>query len=90
LETDSTHVTCAAIICPGSRLRSRNISPESKHECETWRQFPQERHISKAFKNKVRMRIFGPNKEKVTNDWRKLQNEYLHNCIVHLILLVFS
>jgi hypothetical protein len=86
LETDSTHVICAAIICPGSRLKSRNISPESKHESETWCKFPQERHISNPFKTRERMRIFESNKEEVTNYWGKLQNKYLHNCIVHLIL----
>jgi hypothetical protein len=29
--------------------------------------------------NRVLKRIFGPNRDEVTGDWRKLHNEELHN-----------
>jgi hypothetical protein len=32
-----------------------------------------------VFENRVLRRIFGPKKDKVTGDWRKLRNEELHN-----------
>jgi hypothetical protein len=31
------------------------------------------------FENRVLRRIFGPKKDKVTGEWRKLQNGELHN-----------
>jgi hypothetical protein len=41
--------------------------------CETW----EERRL-RVFENRV-LRIFGPKKDEVTGDWRKLHNEELHN-----------
>jgi hypothetical protein len=32
-----------------------------------------------VFENKVLRRIFGPKRDEVTGDWRKLLNEDLHN-----------
>jgi hypothetical protein len=32
-----------------------------------------------AFENRVLRRIFGPKRDEVTGDWRKLHNEELHN-----------
>jgi hypothetical protein len=32
-----------------------------------------------VFENRVLRRIFGPKREEVTGDWRKLHNEELHN-----------
>jgi hypothetical protein len=31
------------------------------------------------FENRVLRRIFGPERDKVTGEWRKLHNEELHN-----------
>jgi hypothetical protein len=31
------------------------------------------------FENRVLRRIFGPKRDEVTGDWRKLHNEELHN-----------
>jgi hypothetical protein len=36
-------------------------------------------HLSGAFKNKVQMRLFGPERDELTGGWRKLHNEELHN-----------
>jgi hypothetical protein len=33
----------------------------------------------KIFENRVLRRIFGPKRDEVTGDWRKLHNEELHN-----------
>jgi hypothetical protein len=32
-----------------------------------------------VFENRVLRRIFGPKRDKVTGEWRKLQNGELHN-----------
>jgi hypothetical protein len=32
-----------------------------------------------VFENRVLRRIFGPNRDEVTGDWRKLHNAELHN-----------
>jgi hypothetical protein len=33
----------------------------------------------RVFENRMLRRIFGPRKDEVTGDWRKLHNEELHN-----------
>ena len=37
------------------------------------------------FKNRVLRKIFGPEKDKVIGDWRKLHNEELIICTPHQI-----
>ena len=47
--------------------------------CETWSlTFREERRL-RLFENRVLRRIFGPKKDEVTGDWRKLHNEELNN-----------
>jgi hypothetical protein len=36
-------------------------------------------HRPRVFENRVLKRIFGPKRDEVTGDWRKLHNEELHN-----------
>jgi hypothetical protein len=38
-----------------------------------------EEHRLRVFENRVLRRIFGPKRNEVTGDWRKLHNEELHN-----------
>jgi hypothetical protein len=38
-----------------------------------------EEHRLRVFENRVLRRIFGPKRDDVTGDWRKLHNEELHN-----------
>jgi hypothetical protein len=47
--------------------------------CETWSLALREEHRLRVFENRVLRRIFGPNTDEVTEDWRKLHNEELHN-----------
>jgi hypothetical protein len=37
-----------------------------------------EEHFLRVFENVVLRRIFGPKREEVTGDWRRLHNEELH------------
>ena len=45
--------------------------------CETWSLTLREEHSLRVFENRVLRRIFGPERDKVTGDWRKLHNEGL-------------
>jgi hypothetical protein len=38
-----------------------------------------EEHRPRVFENRVLREIFGPKREEVTGDWRKLHNEELHD-----------
>jgi hypothetical protein len=46
--------------------------------CETWSLTLMEEHRLRVFESRV-LRIFGPRKDDVTGEWRKLHNEDLHN-----------
>jgi hypothetical protein len=46
---------------------------------ETWPLTLREEHKLRVFENRVLRRIFGPKRDVVTEGWRKLRNEELHN-----------
>jgi hypothetical protein len=47
--------------------------------CATWSLTLREEHRLMVFENRVLRRIFGPKRDEVTGEWRKLHNEELHN-----------
>jgi hypothetical protein len=47
--------------------------------CEAWYLRLREEHRLRVFKNRVLRRIFGPKRDEVAGEWRKLHNEKLHN-----------
>jgi hypothetical protein len=47
--------------------------------CETWTLTLRKEHRLGAFENRVLGRIFGPKRDEVTGEWRKLHNEELHD-----------
>jgi hypothetical protein len=47
--------------------------------CETWSLTLREEHRLRVFENRVLRRIFGPKRDEVTGEWRKLHNEELYN-----------
>jgi hypothetical protein len=47
------------------------VPPHLKKKCSV--------HRLRVFENRVLRRIFGPKRDHVTGDWRKLHNEELHN-----------
>ena len=47
--------------------------------CETWSLTLREEHRLRVFENRVLRRIFGPKREGVTGEWRKLHNEELNS-----------
>jgi hypothetical protein len=71
-----------------SRLLSSNLKvkiyktiilPVVLYGCETWSLTLREEHVLRVFENRVLIRIFGPKRDEVTGEWRKLHNEELHN-----------
>jgi hypothetical protein len=46
---------------------------------KTWSLTLREEHTVRVFENRVLRRIFGPRRDDVTGDWRKLHNAELHN-----------
>ena len=45
--------------------------------CETWSVILKEERRLKVFENRVLRKIFGPTRDEVTGEWRKLHNEGL-------------
>jgi hypothetical protein len=71
-----------------SHLLSRNVNvkiyktiilPVVLYGCETWSLTLREENRLRMFENRVLRRIFGPRRNEVTGEWRKLHNEELHN-----------
>jgi len=50
------------------------ILPVVLYECETWWLTLREKHRPTVFENRVSKRIFGPKRDEVTGEWRKLHN----------------
>jgi hypothetical protein len=70
-----------------SRLLSREVKvkiyktiilPVVLYGCETWSLTLREEHRLWVFESRVLRRIFGPRRDEVTGEWRKLHNEELH------------
>jgi hypothetical protein len=47
--------------------------------CETWSLTLREEHRLRVFENRVLRRLFGPKRDEVTGEWRKLHNEELRD-----------
>jgi hypothetical protein len=57
------------------------ILPVVLYGCETWSLMLKEEHRLRVFENRVLRIIFGPKRDEVTGEWKKLHNEELelHN-----------
>jgi hypothetical protein len=47
------------------------------YECETWSLTLREERRLRVFENRVLRRVFGPKRDEVTGEWRKLHKEEL-------------
>jgi hypothetical protein len=61
------------------KLYKTIIVPVVLYGCETWSRTLREEHGLRVFENRVLRGIFGPKRDEVTGEWRKLHNEELHN-----------
>jgi hypothetical protein len=55
------------------------ILPVVLYGCETWSLTLREEHGLRVFENRVQRKIFGPKKDEVTGEWRKLHNKELRD-----------
>jgi len=55
------------------------ILPVVLYGCETWSLTLREERRLRVFESRVLKRIFGPKRDEVTGDWRKLHNEELND-----------
>jgi len=71
-----------------SRLLSKNLKikicrtivlPIVLYGCKTWSLTLREERKLRVFENMVSRRIFGPRRDKVTGEWRRLHNEELND-----------
>jgi len=53
--------------------------PVVLYGCETWSLTLREERRLRVFENRVSRRIFGPKRDEVTGEWRKLHNEELND-----------
>jgi hypothetical protein len=61
------------------RIYKTIILPVVLCGCEPWSLKLREEQRGRVFEKRVLRRIFGPKRDEVTGDWRKLHNEELHN-----------
>ena len=70
------------------RLPSKNLKikiyrtiilPMVLYGCETWLLTFREEHRLRVFENRVLGKVFGPKRDQVTGEWRKLHNEELND-----------
>ena len=71
-----------------SRLLSKNLKikiyrtiilPVVLYGCETWSLTVREEHRLRVFENRVLRRVFGPKRDELTGEWRKLRNKELND-----------
>ena len=55
--------------------------------CETWSLTMREERRLWVFENRVLRRIFGPKRDKITGEWRKLHNEELNDLYSSLYIV---
>ena len=55
------------------------ILPVFLYGCETWSLTLTEERRLRVFENRVPRRVFGPKRDEVTGEWRKLHNEELRD-----------
>ena len=55
------------------------ILPVALYGCETWLLTLREKHRLRVYENRVLRKVFGPKRDEVTGEWRKLHNEELND-----------
>jgi hypothetical protein len=61
------------------RIYKTIILPVVLYVCETWRLTLREDHKLRVVENRVLRRVFGPKRDGLTGEWRKLHSEDLHD-----------
>jgi hypothetical protein len=61
------------------KIHKTIILPVVLYVCETWSLTLREEHRLRVFEKRALRRIFGPKRDEVKGEWRKLHSEELHN-----------
>jgi hypothetical protein len=61
------------------RIYKTIILPVVLHGCETWSLTVWEEHRLRVFENRVLRRIFGPKRDEMPGEWKRLLNEELRD-----------
>jgi hypothetical protein len=61
--------------------------PVVLYRCDTWPVTLREEQRLRVFENRVLRRIFGPKRDLVTGEWRRLHNEELNDLNVSLNII---
>jgi hypothetical protein len=79
---------CISSVLLSSRLLSKHLKiriyktiilPVVLYVCENWSLTSREEHRLRVFENRVLRMIFGPKRDEVTGEWRKLHHEELRD-----------
>jgi hypothetical protein len=72
------------------KIQTTIILPVVSYGCKTWSLTLREECRLRVFENKVLRRIFGPKREEVTREWRRLHNMQFYTlyCSPNIIRVV--
>ena len=75
-----------------SKIYRTIILPVALYGCETWLLTLREERRLRVFENRVLRRIYGPKRDEVTGEWRKLHNEELNDlyCSPNIVRVIRS
>ena len=62
------------------------ILPVVLYGCETWSLILKEERRLRVFENTVLRRLFGPKRDELTGEWRKIDNEEINDGALHRVL----
>jgi len=75
------NLLCSSLLSKNVKIKIYRtiILPVVLYGCETWSLTLREERRVRMFENRVLRRIFGPKRDELTGEWRKLHNEELNN-----------
>jgi hypothetical protein len=69
---------CFCLRIQGIKIYKTTVLPVVLYGCETSSLILREGHRLTVFEKRVLSKIFGPKRDEVTGEWRRLHNEELH------------
>jgi hypothetical protein len=80
LAINPCRIFCLPVCCQNIEIKIYRtvILPVVLYWCKTWSLKLREEHRLRVFENRVLRKIFGPKRDEVTGEWRRLHNEELY------------